>query len=147
MGYITLDNKFIFTSVGSVDETKVNVKIYDGKVYYTYKTNLGAPLLNYYGMITKNGEYCIPIKTNIHNHILNGDPNEVPIETNPQKSNGDDYVAQLIQKQTGINNFRLFVIEAKTNGKYITAAFDRVDDNYQIINNNILLNEVCNGIW
>ena len=79
---------------------------------------------------------------------LDGNPHEVPIETtNLTKSDGDDDVAQMIQRRTGVDNFRLYVIEAKRNGKYLTAKFDRVSDYYTLLNNDILLNEVCNGIY
>ena len=147
-GYITLDNKFIFTTIGRADVTNINVKMLGAQAYYTYKINKGAPQLNYVGRLERNGEYWIPIKTSIHNHILDGSPHEVPIETtNLTISDGDGDVAEAIQRRTGVDNFRLFVIEAKLNGKYLTASFDRVNNDYTLLNNNILLNEVCNGIY
>ena len=69
-GYITVDNKFIFTTIGRGDVTNINVKMLGEQAYYTYKINKGAPQLNYFGRLERNGEYWIPIKTSIHNHIL-----------------------------------------------------------------------------
>lgn len=144
MGYITLDGKFIYTTIGTANVTDLNLRISQGVTYYNYKINKGAPQLNYYGMIVRNGEYWIPVRTNIHNHIIGS--NSIPIETDPSKSDGDAEAAESVQMNAG-TDFRFFVIEAKTNGKYLNAAFNINNINYLILNNNITFNEICNGIY
>lgn len=142
-----MDGKFIFTNVGTGTGVAVtNIRIKNGQAYYVYSKTLGAPTLSYFGMIdnTVRNEYWIPINKNVHTHIPDHGVNGVSIATDSGKSSADRRAANLLQRN--YHGMFLFVIEAKDDGKYLTASYTYDITTYLILGNDLILADICNTV-
>jgi hypothetical protein len=142
VGYVTLDGKFIYSSrAGSSGDVQPGVRSKNGQFYYNYKMNLGTPTQSYAGMITDpvRQEYWIPIRTIVHTHIPDQGNNGLPITTtNPEKSEDDHKLADIIQKNLFFNAVNLYVVELKDNGKFLVASFAKDITDYIILGDDLI---------
>ncbi len=153
VGYVTLDGKFLYSSsLGTSGEVQPGVRSKNGQFYYNYKMNLGAPTQNYAGMIIDNDrqEYWIPIRTIIHTHVPYFGNNGAAITTtNPEKSEDDHKMADILQKNNYFNAVNLYVVEVKDNGKFLVASFSKDSTDYDILGDDLILPNpnVCSLIY
>ena len=147
-GFLTQDDKFIYTEIGTGTNVPLSNVIKKGSVtYYSYPASLGAPTYSYLNMYLDpiTNRYMIPIRSSIHTHIPFGGVNGVSITVNSTKSREDRRGANILQRNNnGI--FNLYVIEVKDNGKYLTASFLYNQTNYSTIGNDLILADICNGL-